>query len=353
MSHFVSIDRQRKSNVPACLGLSVSLALIGCSSAGPDPKSQTEPDNGAAATTNAPEARSLVAELDLEEGHRIQIWEVKSGIMELTETSKIGTAPKVTASIVARHTSFVGLYEELSGGRAAPAPLFAAESRRAAFEAKLARPTGPAARPVPELGALADRSQPPATARAASPDDDQYNAEGEWFAATFCPAAPKTWSDCRMNLAFAPSNQFKLILESIGSSWFEASVLCHQYTGKCGPCMGYDHSGVGDYTYTCYDVEPRTVLQVYSTGIATRGARFNGWGSTDEPGISTRMSTAVRWTPYPTPAGDCNWEGDPCCDPYSTGTGMCDATYDSFLYCDQASQLCAVPASASAAGSTN
>lgn len=127
----------------------------------------------------------------------------------------------------------------------------------------------------------------------------------------------------------------------VNTRWLDGSIACHQFTGVCSLMLGYDYSGGGDYTYNGINVPPRNWGLLVSSGIAMKGAKFNGWGATDEPGIGTRISTSVRWTPSPVPAGDCNWSGKFCCDPFRTGWGMCDTSLDPFVFCRQESGLCA------------
>ena len=339
MSHSTSIGSQTIRYLSAWLGIWAGIAVAGCSAGSDQALSQQPASEGTASPgpSAGAETKELVAELVLG-SNTIQFWERTAGQLDLTETGPFGSAPKVTDKVLARG-SFKAIFEELSAGQAAPARLVEAESRRAAFEAKRVRPvTAGTPHPVPEIAPRTGSLQPP-SARGPATSADDYEAEANWFVDTFCAAAPQTLRDCRANLTFSESGQFKVILEGIGASWFETSMACHQSTGRCGPCWGYDIGG-GQMLYTCYDVQPRHWFTVYATGIGTYGAKFNGWGSTDEPGIGTRMSTSVRWTPSPPPGGDCNWAGKRCCDPWRTGSGMCDATIDPFLYCRQDTQTC-------------
>ncbi|HMI83719.1 MAG TPA: hypothetical protein VK550_06460 [Polyangiaceae bacterium] len=340
MSHLTSIGSRTNHHLSACLGIWAGIAVAGCS-AGSDQTSRQQPASEGTASPGASagaDTKELVADLVLD-SNKIEFWERTAGHLELTETGPIGSAPKVTDKLLSRG-SFTAIFEELSGGQAAPARLVEAEARRAAFEANLVRPVA-AGTPhlLPQIAPRAGSSLPP-SARGPAASADDYDAEASWFLDTFCAAAPQTWRDCRANMAFPDDGHFKVVLEGIGASWFEVSMACHQATGRCQAFSGYDMTGGGDFFYYGYEVPTRNWFSMYWTGVETRGAKFFGWGATDEPGVGTRMSTSVRWTPYPPPAGDCNWAGKFCCDPYRTGTGMCDTTYDSFLYCRQDTGLC-------------
>lgn len=336
MSQFAKVERQTKSVLFTNLTFCGAIALGACSAAGPDSSTQSTPK--IEDPTGVEEQKVLVAELELEENRKIQFWEVRPGLLQIAEFGDLGSTVKVTQEMLARQRSYVEIYKELSGGRTAPLELVRAEARRGAFQAKLAKPV---AEPIKTPSPTMERLVESAAARGPNAQSD-YDAEAAAFMNLACNPAAQTYRFCLGNLPFPESSQFKLVFEGVGSGWMTIIQYCHQTTGSCAPMLGYDMGG-GLYFYDGVTVPPRQFAVLHSDGIAVRGARFNGWGATGDPGVGTRFSMAMHWTPFPTPSGDCNWHGDFCCDPYSTGWGMCDTAYDSFLHCDQASGLCVSP----------